>query len=114
MVVDNQRDVMDEGSCQQSPPHNGTLMEQHGMYIAKIHKYLMLYIEIQTMPPFLFQLTRWVGDSDSAFICVGSWFRSICSWLSLVKIPFQFVYLHWSKGFYVQSNNFLGIRLVPF
>ncbi|CAB3241951.1 unnamed protein product [Arctia plantaginis] len=30
MVVDNQRDVMDEGSCQQSPPHNGTLMEQHG------------------------------------------------------------------------------------
>lgn len=73
MVVDNQRDVMDEGSCQQSPPHNGTLMEQHGMYIAKIHKYLMLYIEIQTMPPFLFQLTRWVGDSDS----VSSWYLSV-------------------------------------
>ncbi|XP_075988221.1 transcription factor CP2 like gemini isoform X2 [Anticarsia gemmatalis] len=30
MVVDNQRDVMDEGSCQQSPPHNANMMVQHG------------------------------------------------------------------------------------
>uniref|UniRef100_A0A2H1VBD2 SFRICE_026086 n=1 Tax=Spodoptera frugiperda TaxID=7108 RepID=A0A2H1VBD2_SPOFR len=30
MVVDNNRDAMEEGSCQQSPTHNGNMMVQHG------------------------------------------------------------------------------------
>ncbi|XP_047038171.1 transcription factor CP2 isoform X2 [Helicoverpa zea] len=30
MVVDSNRDAMEEGSCQQSPPHNGNMIVQHG------------------------------------------------------------------------------------
>ncbi|KAJ8707042.1 hypothetical protein PYW08_011176 [Mythimna loreyi] len=30
MVLDNNRDPMEEGSCEQSPPHNGNMMVQHG------------------------------------------------------------------------------------